>query len=583
MIVIAAASAAACQAETAAAPGVASAAAAPGIVAPVADDWAVAFVATPAGSYVSPSETDGTRSVTQGPYRLIVHRKTLEVAAEPFASPVVGAALFKGTWYFVTAEGSILRAPSFLGHPVDTGAVVGADASGVAVGRDLVIVTDWDEGLWSFDGNKATRLKLPGPVQVTGLASDSEGLPLVELCKGAGWYTVDAHGAFKPGSEPAEPMSRYRRDDLGMEGTEVLDKKLSEALAPRRATSSAALATLDDLVALPGGGFARGKQVFPKDGIDHCTTLQAGPETLAYCQSAYRSRQPNGVYRFRNGRFERWVDVPGRESPDAGPGPSLLMEQETGGMLRIHPGGRETFHPNELATAICDVPGAERASKVLGLVGSVVLMSRICGDQESFEVIDLSTRNDMRLATIDPIARFVPAGAVVLDAAMSADQSTLAILFRDAGNQVSVATGALGGKLQVHRLPPQVKGIAFADARRGLAIGTRLDQVWTTLDGGARWSRPTLPISGDPAAVPLDGPPFCTTFECSSGRTLTWADPRALKAVGYEQVSFVAPAHAHAGAAEGKLTPRRHLVSASELRRPRKRDERCPERPEREF
>jgi hypothetical protein len=144
---------------------------------------------------------------------------------------------------------------------------------------------------------------------------------------------------------------------------------------------------------------------------------------------------------------------------------------------------------------------------------------------------------------IIPLLRFLPLSADVVDATFSADESTLSVLLRDGAGQMSVARGQAGGKLTPHPLPPEVRGVAFVDARRGIAIGKHLGQVWTTIEGADRWSRLTVPMDGDPAAVPLVLAPTCSMLECSSGTTVVWTSPRALREVGYRQPPVIGPGH----------------------------------------
>src|SRR4029077_5394479 len=138
-----------------------------------------------------------------------------------------------------------------------------------------------------------------------------------------------------------------------------------------------------------------------------------------------------------------------------------------------------------------------------------LLVLRACNAEEFWDVVDLSTTHNHGNPAVVPLATLLPRDARILDAMLSADQSTLSVVMRGGDGQMAVARGELGGKLTVHALPPEAKAVAFVDAHRGIAIGKHLGQVWSTTDGAARWSRLVVPVVGDPATVPLTNPPTC--------------------------------------------------------------------------
>ena len=118
------------------------------------------------------------------------------------------------------------------------------------------------------------------------------------------------------------------------------------------------------------------------------------------------------------------------------------------------------------------------------------------------------------------------------------------------------------------------RSIAFVDARRGMAVGPHLGQVWATTDGAASWTPLPIPLDGDPAAVPLVYPLTCTISSCSSGTEVVWADPRALRATGFVQPSFIVPRHVPPDRTHFDLRPR-HPSSFPAADRPRPAG--CPE------
>jgi hypothetical protein len=500
------------------------------------------------------AEPDGSRKLTSGPFRAVLHAKTIEVAPDVFSSEICNAFMFRNTWYFVTSDGDIFRAASFLGRPIDVVASVGRVAILSTVVHDAVVLADIHHALWSFDGQRSVRVKAPGPV--TGIGQDANGSPSVLVC--GRWYTFHSAGVFTPRRpEPVAkaPKAKNRRA-RDAEGSSDLDKvrllnKVHEALEPTHAVSDNALWAIDNLIALRDGSFKRWATTFGDAAADDCNLLQAGSEAIVYCVppkgSAWGSEQPPAVvYRFGpDGTPQRWMDISSFRPPTVGPGPSLLVESESDDIW-IHAGRRDSFYDQNVMRIPCDSPDTQPAPTRLGLSGSWLLMSRTCDQKESYEVIDLGSRDAHGKVIVTPLLKLLPESSQVLDATLSADQSTLSVVMHDAAGRMAVALGAAGGKLTVHPMPQEAKAAAFADARRGIAIGKHLGQVWTTTDGAAQWTRLVLPIEGDPAAVPITDPPTCSTLACRSGAAVVWANPRALRETGYHQPRVMAPSHAPA-------------------------------------
>jgi hypothetical protein len=78
----------------------------------------------------------------------------------------------------------------------------------------------------------------------------------------------------------------------------------------------------------------------------------------------------------------------------------------------------------------------------------------------------------------------------------------------------------------VRALPLGARSVGFADARRGVAVGLNLAQLWWTRDGGVTWDRVPTALRGDPEALPLlgvsgerlDGAPRSIPIRCGRGR-----------------------------------------------------------------
>jgi hypothetical protein len=480
--------------------------------------------------------------VATGPFRLVARPGSIEVARDLLASDISNVFEFRAGFYFVTAEGDIFRADSFLGALVDVGAAVGRGSLASRVRNDSVLISDHDWRLWSFDGKTAQRIDAPGPV--SGVWVTKDGSPLVDIC--GRWFAIDSTNRFSP----ARPGSDAKDEGMGEPEdtvrTAIAD--IREMLTSQQAGSYEALLAVDRLIALPGGSLVPEAKTLPFAGKDSCEVLYAGREPLIACSPSTsdapddETSHPAVIYRLSAiGVAERWMEIPSYKKPVVGPGPSLFVPDQTSEVW-IHAGRRDEL-PARLSDSLpdCASPDTNGDATVLGLSGSRLLVLWSCDGEASFHVVDLKALVEKRSRAVVPLASLLPAGARILDVTLSADQSTLSVVIRGTDGKTAIARGELGEKLSVHPLPEGAKAAAFVDARRGLAIGDHLGQVWSTTDGALAWLRLVVPIEGDPAAVPLTRPPTCNLLSCSSDTLVVWADPRALRATGYRPERFMAP------------------------------------------
>lgn len=93
----------------------------------------------------------------------------------------------------------------------------------------------------------------------------------------------------------------------------------------------------------------------------------------------------------------------------------------------------------------------------------------------------------------------------------------------------ALAIGQIDQELAVRPLPEGAKDVAMADANRGLAVGERLDRVWSTDDGGRTWRPLALPLQGDSRGilVPTEVGDSevrvrCSSFACIVADRLVW-------------------------------------------------------------
>jgi hypothetical protein len=487
-------------------------------------------------------DRDGSRRVAAGAYRLVVQRDSLEVAPDLLATDVSNVFEFHDNWYFITREGDIFRAASFLGPLVDVGVAVGRLSLASTVRGDSVLLSDRDERLWSFDGKTAQRIQAPGPV--AGVWKATDGSPLVDIC--GRWYAVDASNHFSPARPGAEAKDEGTGESEEKMAVEV--PRIGELLTAHEAHGADALFSLRHLLVLGNGSLLPEAKAHPVGTKDPCNVLYAGREPLIVCappkgDSFNDDGDPPAVaYRLSaSGHADLWQELPGG-SITAGPGPSLVVTGQYTDYW-IHGG-----HRDELAERIassgpeCASPDAWTDTTILGLSGSHLLVGRNCSDELSFGVLDLDVPNDRAPSEV-PLATFLPSNAKIDDVNLSADQSTLSVVVRQASGSLAVARGELGERLTVRPLPARAKAVAFVDRNRGMAIGDHVGQVWSTVDGAVSWSHLVVPVEGDPASVPLSEPPSCNLLSCSSGPLVVWADPRALREIGYQPRRLIAPAH----------------------------------------
>ena len=88
-------------------------------------------------------------------------------------------------------------------------------------------------------------------------------------------------------------------------------------------------------------------------------------------------------------------------------------------------------------------------------------------------------------------------------------------------------------------VPEEADSVAFASRDRGMAVGARLDEVWTTLDGGETWTQREIAVDGDPAAVRVDSV-RCTNSACVAA-PLVWITPEVMEKIDYKTPRVVAP------------------------------------------
>lgn len=84
------------------------------------------------------------------------------------------------------------------------------------------------------------------------------------------------------------------------------------------------------------------------------------------------------------------------------------------------------------------------------------------------------------------------------------------------GDAPVLAVGPLDRPLAIRVLPPGTIDVGMVDRNRGLAVGKRLHELWSTDDAGETWQPIGHVIHGDPAGVMLDpeGPELNGRLQC---------------------------------------------------------------------
>ena len=95
------------------------------------------------------------------------------------------------------------------------------------------------------------------------------------------------------------------------------------------------------------------------------------------------------------------------------------------------------------------------------------------------------------------------------------------------------------GQTVLMAVPEEAVSVGFASRDRGLAVGSHLDEVWTTVDGGETWTPHEIEVDGDPAAVKLRRV-RCTNSACAA-EPLVWMTPEVRSKIDAEPPRLVAP------------------------------------------
>lgn len=152
-------------------------------------------------SWVAGTTEDGAVAIVRRDARLAASRGPARSAPVRFAANVAGVTRVAGGWVFVTADGSVARADSFLGEPRDLGRLPCAFRVD-RVSRGLATAVDADGALLTTDGAAPfARVATPALVRAAAFATASfgaailrDGAVIATRDGGRSWRAVDLRG-----------------------------------------------------------------------------------------------------------------------------------------------------------------------------------------------------------------------------------------------------------------------------------------------------------------------------------------------------------------------------------------------------
>lgn len=475
-----------------------------------------------------------------------------------------------GRWVFVSSDGLVATSERFVG-PLRRVGALRHPLSAYPWTRGRVAIAN-EDGLWTTDGRSLDHAGDP-PVPVSevvfsdtreGLAATTEGGLLLTHDGGATWVPVDvgAHAVLSVRVVRQQRSARTTREALqvGVDGT-VAPLTPPTTEAPREQPEDGLLdewgarfpAEYWDEPSRPRGGLLRdgsrleldGEELVHRDarglelgrrhvGGDCRLGGRWGAAVVVHCNPTMRTEDGEFVLRDRRWRTEDGeslevivmpatvpVTVPGGHEV---PGVMFSDDGVHAVMSACH---RELLaHTEEgwRSIALPPIPDSEawtitgeRGEDLVGLHADKALLWRTSAGHRIHIVADFTR------GTVSPVeAAPVPGVETVLGPlGWTRDGLLLGLLTervaRD-GN-VWIAVGRPGERLSVRTAPRGTMRVAFADARRGIAIGPHGGALWRTLDGGGRWEELPVPFDRSADAPRYGNPPSasCDESECTVG------------------------------------------------------------------
>jgi len=456
-----------------------------------------------------------TRFVGAG-LRAEVASAAVDLADDRLGAPLVAAVEVASGWVFATADGTVSAAPRFTGRLRAIGTVPSLLRAG-AWSRGRLCLTARD-GLWCTDGDALARVtSLDAPVFEAAFADASAGAAVLDDGRYA--VTTDGGATWRVASvEGATALTpRYTGTSLQVVTTRGPISTTGAALPTQRAdvevdaTASLALVAqaLRDRVPthlrLPAVGLADGGWA-ALDGAEVVRADARGrergrlrvaerdvPGRLARWGDAVVLRADR-LYRSDDGR--RFEPV-GPEGGEGWPGDAFALSDD--GARAALPGPCATATIPDVADRIdtvCarDARGRWRAVPLIAAsLPERGVRRAMHGATLLLGAADRREGRGFRYVTVDTdsgaVRDVAPPEGARFTAALEWTSTGMLRGVVESGDARLLATGSPEGPWATSPLPAGALGVAFADARRGVAFGARLGALWRTLNGGEFWAR----------------------------------------------------------------------------------------------
>jgi hypothetical protein len=506
-------------------------------------------------------EADGTMDLRWGGTRATHHDAQRAFARDVPIAPFVAAEPFGDAWIFVTNDGVVYRAPSYLGDLERVGAV-GEHLSSELVAENVVVVRTATAHVFLIGADGTPRAPTSpgdGALVDAGFASATHGV--IILAGGGALVTTDG-STYRPvalGSDAA--LEAWPRDGALYVRTRAGALRVSDdgTTAPASDASPRALSTDDggdvttDLFATFPAMFqavpdAHGdsfigtlfvgadgvhRVTLPEDVDDHCDVIAWGAGFLGICGSGFTDRTIIATE-----DTTTWRTV-------------ASVTQIFRGMM----GGGAAIGRDGVALAMAGIcaddprPDAGDDDRFMCWVGTSGVRTHSLAPGENIVAVSgdvalVSQHRALALRTFggtDATPITMPEGTPVA-AGITADHTLYAVLFGDDG--LTLALGPLDGALTARPLPSDTTSVSMLDHERGFATGAHFGTAFETFDAGASWASVTSNAVGDLSSVGLteDDRADCSFVSCR-GAGLVWGPRDVVTRVAHpDRLRLLAPA-----------------------------------------
>lgn len=531
-------------------------------------------------------EADGTYYVTIGGLRVRVRSGSYSWSPDVVLGGIMTSARTSNGWLFASRDGALFRAPYFTAPLERVGSTEGARLAREFVSIGRVSASDEQGGLW-FGSNEGMRRWPPPPQSMlidAGFVNDRFGMVVSSPGRlfrtsdgGARWEPVDLQGRAAFEVLPETDAFVVRAPD-GLFRVEASGRATPfGGLAPGVETGVSDGAAIQAAAALEGPGtraalVAQPSIILPPDRVYYINTSAGGyrpPNDRFGAMQRVANYSQDDLWVAAAGQAPVHIEPPAawcrympwanrllafcRDSTYyrvlifAGDGIGPWSSVTTPTTVNYYSPFSSSSDGRTLWTfASCDNTGrtqhmhwcrfeggrwsnveVERRSTFVASWGDHVVYRVAQG------VFEQSVPGPLRVQSAsgnadssrpprrsDPRAR-LDSGAFVQDGTFFARGSI--------EDTAVLAIGPIDGELAIRALPAGAKDVAMADARRGLAVGDRLDRVWSTDDGGVNWRPLALPLRGDPQGTAIPAEPGegevrvrCASHGCTIAERLVW-------------------------------------------------------------